>query len=74
MNFDQFSFDPRIAAGVKGAGYTTPTPIQEQAIPVVLEGRDVLGPGANRHRQDRSFRTAYPAASDQGPARTRSVP
>jgi len=30
-------------AGVKAAGYTTPTPIQEQAIPVVLQGRDVLG-------------------------------
>ena len=43
MNFEQFSFDPRIAAGIKTAGYTTPTPIQQQAIPVVLEGRDVLG-------------------------------
>ena len=43
MNFEQFSFDPRIVAGIKGAGYTTPTPIQQQAIPVVLQGRDVLG-------------------------------
>ena len=43
MNFEQFSLDPRIGAGVKAAGYTTPTPIQHQAIPVVLEGRDVLG-------------------------------
>ena len=43
MNFEQFSFDPRIDAGVKSAGYTTPTPIQHQAIPVVLQGRDVLG-------------------------------
>jgi ATP-dependent RNA helicase RhlE len=43
MNFEQFSLDPRIGAGVKAAGYTTPTPIQHQAIPVVLEGRDILG-------------------------------
>ena len=43
MNFEQFSLDPRIDAGVKAAGYTTPTPIQHQAIPVVLNGRDVLG-------------------------------
>jgi ATP-dependent RNA helicase RhlE len=43
MNFEQFSLDPRIDAGVKAAGYTTPTPIQHQAIPVVLEGRDILG-------------------------------
>jgi ATP-dependent RNA helicase RhlE len=32
-----------VLAGVKAAGYTHPTPIQEQAIPVALEGRDVLG-------------------------------
>ena len=30
-------------AGVKTAGYTTPTPIQEKGIPVVLAGRDILG-------------------------------
>jgi len=43
VNFDQFSLDPRIVAAIKNAGYVTPTPIQRQAIPVVLEGRDVLG-------------------------------
>jgi ATP-dependent RNA helicase RhlE len=43
VNFEQFSFDRRIVAGIKAAGYTRPTPIQQQAIPVVLEGRDVLG-------------------------------
>ncbi|MBL7162877.1 MAG: DEAD/DEAH box helicase [Anaerolineales bacterium] len=43
MNFEDFSLDPRISAGIKIAGYSIPTPIQEQAIPIVLEGRDVLG-------------------------------
>jgi len=43
VNFEQFSFDRRILAGIKAVGYTTPTPIQQQAIPVVLEGRDVMG-------------------------------
>ncbi|MHB0877650.1 MAG: DEAD/DEAH box helicase, partial [Anaerolineae bacterium] len=43
MSFDHFRLDARIAAGIQAAGYTTPTPIQEQAIPVVLEGCDVLG-------------------------------
>ena len=43
MSFERFSFDPRISAGIKAAGYTTPTPIQERAISVVLKGRDVLG-------------------------------
>jgi ATP-dependent RNA helicase RhlE len=43
VNFEQFGLDPRILAGVRAAGYTTPTPIQEQAVPVVLDERDVLG-------------------------------
>jgi ATP-dependent RNA helicase RhlE len=43
LDFEQFSFDPRVSAGIKALGYTTPTPIQQQAIGVVLEGRDVLG-------------------------------
>jgi ATP-dependent RNA helicase RhlE len=36
-------FDPRIQAGIQAAGYVTPTPIQQQAIPVALAGRDLLG-------------------------------
>jgi len=43
LNFEQFSFDPRIRAGIKAAGYATPTPIQQQAIPHLLKGRDLLG-------------------------------
>ncbi len=43
MSFEQFAFDRRIAAGVKSVGYTRPTPIQAQAIPLILQGRDVLG-------------------------------
>ena len=43
MSFEQFSFDPRINAGIKAVGYTEPTPIQQQAMPSVLEGRDLLG-------------------------------
>ena len=43
MRFEEFSLDPCILAGVKSAGFTIPTPIQEQAIPVVLQDRDLLG-------------------------------
>jgi len=41
MLFEQFSFDPRIIAGIKTAGYTNPTPIQQQAIPVVLKKLEI---------------------------------
>ncbi len=43
MNFRTFNFHPRIAAAVEAAGYVTPTPIQAQAIPQVMTGRDVMG-------------------------------
>ena len=43
MSFQEFSLHPQVLAGVKSVGYTTPTPIQQQAIPVALEGRDLLG-------------------------------
>jgi superfamily II DNA/RNA helicase len=43
LNFDQFEFNPNIHAAIRAAGYSHPTPIQKQAIPLVLQGRDVLG-------------------------------
>lgn len=43
MNFDQFNLDPRLNTAIQAIGYKTPTPIQQQAIPVVLQGKDVLG-------------------------------
>jgi ATP-dependent RNA helicase RhlE len=43
MSFDQFRFHPQVAASLKPLGFHTPTPIQGQAIPRVLEGKDVLG-------------------------------
>ncbi|WP_375507535.1 DEAD/DEAH box helicase, partial [uncultured Caballeronia sp.] len=41
--FDQFGLSPEILRAVVDSGYTIPTPIQAQAIPVVLAGRDVMG-------------------------------
>ncbi len=43
MTFEDFALHERVAAGIRAAGYTTPTPIQQQAIPAVMAGRDVLG-------------------------------
>jgi len=43
MSFDDLGLGPEVLKAVDEAGYETPTPIQEQAIPVVLMGRDVLG-------------------------------
>ncbi|MBN2414610.1 DEAD/DEAH box helicase [bacterium] len=43
MRFTQFALDSRIQMGINHAGFKTPTPIQQEAIPVALEGRDLLG-------------------------------
>ncbi len=43
MEFQSFNLHPVIAASIKEAGYVTPTPIQKQAIPTVMQGRDVMG-------------------------------
>jgi ATP-dependent RNA helicase RhlE len=43
VTFESFRFHPRVAAGVRAAGYQTPTPIQAEAIPPVLAGKDVMG-------------------------------
>jgi superfamily II DNA/RNA helicase len=43
MTFDELGLSPAVLQAVTDAGYTSPTPIQAQAIPYVLMGRDVLG-------------------------------
>jgi len=42
-NFADFHLDPKILKAVAEQGYTQATPIQAKAIPIVLEGRDVMG-------------------------------
>jgi ATP-dependent RNA helicase RhlE len=43
LSFDQFQFDLRILRGIRGAGYTAPTPIQAAALPPALAGQDLIG-------------------------------
>ncbi len=43
MSFTEFSLHPKLLQAIQQMGYTKPTPIQTQAIPPALEGRDVLG-------------------------------
>jgi ATP-dependent RNA helicase RhlE len=43
MRFTELNLAPELVRNVTELGYETPTPIQQQAIPPALEGRDVLG-------------------------------
>ena len=42
MSFDQLGLTPELSRAVLERGYSTPTPIQAQAIPTILAGRDIL--------------------------------
>ncbi len=42
-SFSDFGLHPQILQAISETGYTSPTPIQAQALPVVMDGRDVMG-------------------------------
>ncbi|HIP14853.1 MAG TPA: DEAD/DEAH box helicase [Sulfurimonas autotrophica] len=43
ITFDSLNLKPEILKSIKFAGFTVPSPIQAQAIPIILEGRDMVG-------------------------------
>ncbi len=43
MDFKSFNFHRQIESGIKSLKYITPTQIQEESIPVIMEGRDIVG-------------------------------
>ena len=43
MTFDDTGLDAQVLRAVSEAGYDVPTPIQTQAIPLILQGRDIIG-------------------------------
>jgi ATP-dependent RNA helicase RhlE len=42
LTFQEFNFNEQLNEGILSMGYNTPTPIQEMAIPIVLEGKDLI--------------------------------
>jgi len=43
MNFNDFDFHRDIIKGIKVAGFREPSPIQKEVIPLIIEGRDIVG-------------------------------
>ena len=43
MPFASLGLAPPVVKGVRAAGYVDPTPIQRKAIPLILEGKDLIG-------------------------------
>ena len=69
--FSDLALDPRVLQAVLEAGYETPTPIQEQAIPHALQGRDVLGIAQTGTGKTASFTLPMITLLGQGRARAR---
>ncbi len=43
MKFSELGLDPKLVSRCESLGYTRPTPIQQQAIPAIMTGRDLIG-------------------------------
>ena len=71
MLFSELDLDPKVIKAVEEAGYTSPTPIQEQAIPHALQGRDVLGIAQTGTGKTASFTLPMISALAKGRARAR---
>lgn len=69
--FSDLALDPRVLQAVAEAGYETPTPIQAQAIPHALEGKDVLGIAQTGTGKTASFTLPMITLLGQGRARAR---
>ena len=69
--FSDLALDPRVLKAVEEAGYETPTPIQAQAIPHALTGRDVLGIAQTGTGKTASFTLPMITLLGQGRARAR---
>jgi len=70
-SFAELGLSPKVLAAVEAAGYTTPTPIQAEAIPVALTGRDVLGIAQTGTGKTASFVLPMITRLESGRARAR---
>jgi len=71
MPFSKLGLSDKVQAAVAAAGYTSPTPIQEQAIPHVVAGRDVLGIAQTGTGKTAAFTLPMITRLESGRARAR---
>src|SRR6201994_2086794 len=71
MNFDELGLSQKVLDAVHASGYTSPTPIQAEAIPHALQGRDVLGIAQTSTGKTAAFTLPMLSRLEQGRARAR---
>jgi ATP-dependent RNA helicase RhlE len=72
-SFDTLGLSAEVLRAVRDAGYTTPTPIQAQAIPLVLKGRDIMGLAQTGTGKTAAFTLPIVDRFIDGPQRTRAL-
>jgi ATP-dependent RNA helicase RhlE len=72
-SFEQLGLIPELLSSVLEAGYTTPTLIQQQAIPVALRGRDLIGLAQTGTGKTAGFTLPIVQRLHGGPRRTRAL-
>jgi superfamily II DNA/RNA helicase len=71
MKFNELGLSEKVLNAVEAAGYDTPTPIQAQAIPHALQGRDVLGIAQTGTGKTAAFTLPMLSALERGRAKAR---
>jgi superfamily II DNA/RNA helicase len=71
MHFSELGLSDKVLRAVEDSGYTNPTPIQAQAIPLALAGRDVLGIAQTGTGKTAAFTLPMLSRLEQGRARAR---
>jgi ATP-dependent RNA helicase RhlE len=71
VTFDELGLKPEVLAAVRAAGYTHPTPIQQEAIPLALRGRDLIGLAQTGTGKTAAFTLPIIDRLLDGPRRTR---
>ena len=71
MTFDELGLSDKVLAAVQASGYATPTPIQAQAIPPALQGKDILGIAQTGTGKTAAFTLPMLSRLEQGRARAR---
>jgi superfamily II DNA/RNA helicase len=69
--FAELELSPKVQAAIEAAGYTSPTPIQAEAIPIAVTGRDVLGIAQTGTGKTASFVLPMITRLETGRARAR---
>jgi ATP-dependent RNA helicase RhlE len=73
VSFESLGLSEAVLRAVSDAGYRTPTPIQREAIPLILRGRDVIGLAQTGTGKTAAFTLPLVDRLIAGPGRTRAV-